>query len=81
MLDIINDCQRIFLTLKTEYIFFKFSTGGFICGEDSLARSDDPMSNITELLLLLRSEEGVRVRHPDSIWETKDETIRKYLAG
>lgn len=41
-------------------------TGGFVGGEDSLAGSDDPLSNVTELLLLFRSEEGVRVRHPDS---------------
>lgn len=43
-----------------------FFTGGLVCGEDSLAGSDDPLSNIAELLLLLRSEERVCVRHPDS---------------
>lgn len=43
-----------------------FITSGLIGSKDSLAGSDDPLSNITELLLLLRSEEGVCVRHPDS---------------
>ena len=46
--------------------FLEFFTGGFICSKDSLAGSDDLMSDVTELLLLLRSEEGVCVRHPDS---------------
>ena len=32
-------------------------TCGFIGREDSLARGDNPLSDITELLLLLRSEE------------------------
>lgn len=44
-------------------------TSGLVSGEDSLALSDDLLSNIAELLLLLRSEEGVCVRHPDSLLE------------
>lgn len=57
-------CFILLFCLWTEY-----STSGLIGGEDSLAGSDNPLSNITELLLLLRSEEGVCVRHPDSGWQ------------
>lgn len=42
-------------------------TGGFVCSKDSLASGDDLLSNVTELLLLLGSEEGICVRHPDSV--------------
>lgn len=45
-------------------------TGGLISSKDSLAGGDDPLSNVTELLLLLRSEEGVWVRHPD-FWKNR----------
>lgn len=40
-------------------------TCGFISSEDSLARRDNPQSNIIELFLLLRAEEWVCVRHCD----------------
>lgn len=35
----------------------------FISSEDSLARRDNPQSNVTELFLLLRAEEWVCMRH------------------
>lgn len=62
------DC---FTGLVKTYLDSWFITSGLIGGEDSLAGSDDPVSNIAELLLLLRSEEGVCVRHPDSARQTE----------
>lgn len=38
-------------------------TGGLICSQDALARSHNPVSDVTELLLLLRSECWVLVGH------------------
>ena len=48
-------------------------TGGLVCGEDSLSGSDDPKSDVAELLLLLRAEEWVGVRHLDSAEEEEVE--------
>ena len=38
-------------------------TGGLICSQDALARSHNPVSDVTELLLLLRGECWVLVGH------------------
>lgn len=38
-------------------------TGGLICSQDALARSHDPVSNVRELLLLLRGQCWVLVGH------------------
>lgn len=38
-------------------------TGGLICSQDALARSHNPVSNVRELLLLLRGQCWVLVGH------------------
>lgn len=66
--NILDDC---FSVVKSEFVFTPL-TGGLISSEDALAGSNNLVSNVTELLLLLRSEEGVCVRHPDSGWEERE---------
>lgn len=53
--------------------FYNSFTSGLISGEDSLAGSHNLVSDIAELLLLLRSEERVSVRHLDSVEKEEDD--------
>lgn len=53
-------------------------TSGLVSSKDSLAGSDNLLSYITELLLLLRSEERVCVRHPDSGEEKEEESNQTF---
>lgn len=59
-------CVCVFNILcATSFCWPALRTGRLVSGEDSLALGDDLESDVTELLLLIRSEEGECVRHLD----------------
>lgn len=52
-------------------------TCGFICCQDAFSSSYNPLSDITELLLLLSTQEGIRMSHGDCDGDKTRKTQRE----